>query len=118
MVCQIVCKKTHQTAKLQMCFFIVYLLRIIISIIKANTIIVSTTKLNKSRNIISNKTASIIAPPPFSQHMLRSKSGKPHLLILISYVREYIIGILKNQEKREQKFAKILIYIRITKVTI
>ena len=28
--------KTHQTCKLQMCFFIVYLLKIITSIIKAN----------------------------------------------------------------------------------
>ena len=35
------------------------------NIIKANTIIVSTTKVNKSKYIISNKTASIIAPPPF-----------------------------------------------------
>ena len=49
-------------------FFIVYLLKIIITIIKANTIIVSTTNANKSKYIISNKTASIIAPPPFSQH--------------------------------------------------
>ena len=51
-------------------FFIVYLLKIITSIIKANTIIVSTTKPNKSKYIISNKTASIIAPPPFSQSKL------------------------------------------------
>ena len=50
-----------------MCFFIVYLLKIITSITKANTIIVSTTKPNKSRYIISNKIASIIAPPPHSQ---------------------------------------------------
>lgn len=35
------------------------------NIIKANTIIVSTTKANKSKYIIINKTASIIAPPPF-----------------------------------------------------
>lgn len=49
-----------------MCFFIVYLLKIITNIIKANTIIVSTTKLNKSRYIISNKTASIIVSPPHS----------------------------------------------------
>ena len=46
-------------------FFIVYLLKTITSIIKANTIIVSTTK---SKYIIFNKIASIIAPPPFSQH--------------------------------------------------
>ena len=47
-------------------FFIVYLLKITTCIITANTIIVSTTKPNKSMYIISNKTASIIAPPPFS----------------------------------------------------
>jgi len=57
--------KNTSTVKLQMCFFIVYLLKIITSIIKANTIIVSTTP-NKSKYISSNKTASIIAPPPFS----------------------------------------------------
>ena len=49
-------------------FFIVYLLKNITNIVKANTIIVSTTNANKSKYIISNKTASIIAPPPFSQH--------------------------------------------------
>jgi len=49
-------------------FFIVYLLKNITNIIKANTIIVSTTNANKNKYIISNKTASIIAPPPFSQH--------------------------------------------------
>ena len=49
-------------------FFIVYLLKNTMNIIKANTIIVSTTNANKSKYIISNKTASIIAPPPFSQH--------------------------------------------------
>ena len=47
-------------------FLIFYLLKIITSIIKANTIIVSTTKPNKSKHIISNKTASIIVPPSFS----------------------------------------------------
>ena len=102
MVCRFICKKTHQTCKLQMCFFIVYLLKIITSITKANTIIVSTIKPNKSRYIISNKTASIIAPPPSSQHMLRIKSGKPHLLILISYVRKYSIRSLKNQYKKNK----------------
>ena len=50
-----------------MCFFIVYLLKIITSITKANTIIVSTTKPNKSRYIILNKIASIIAPPSHSR---------------------------------------------------
>ena len=47
-------------------FFIAYLLKIIISIIKANTTIVSATKPNKNMYIISNKAVSIIAPPPFS----------------------------------------------------
>ena len=96
-VCQLVCKKTHRTVKLQMCFFIVYLLKIITNIIKANTIIVSTTKPNKSKYIISNKTASIIAPPPFSQLMLWSKSGKPHLLIFISYGYQYTTFLDKIQ---------------------
>ena len=63
---KLICKKHTELGKLQMCFFIVYLLKIITSIIKANTIIVSTTKPNKSKYIISDKTASIIAPPPFS----------------------------------------------------
>ena len=56
-------KNTSQRARLQMCFLIVYLLNIITSISKANTIIVSTTNANKSMYIISNKTASIIAFP-------------------------------------------------------
>ena len=81
------CKKTHRNRlKLQMCFLFVYLLKYITNIIKANTIIVSTTNANKSKYIISNKTASIIAPPPHSQHKLWIKSSKLHLLILISYV--------------------------------
>ena len=58
-------KKHIATVKLQMCFLFVYLLKNIMNIIKANTIIVSTIKANKSKYIISNKTASIIAPPPF-----------------------------------------------------
>ena len=56
-------KKHIATVKLQMCFLFVYLLKYKIVIIKANTIIVSTTKANKSKYIISNKNASIIAPP-------------------------------------------------------
>lgn len=94
-----------------MCFFIVYLLKIIISITKVNTIIVSTTKQNKSRYIISNKTASIIAPPPHSQHKLWIKSGKPHLLILISYVRQYSIEICKKQYKKNKVSHNIFINI-------
>ena len=49
-------------------FFIVYLLKNMINIIRANTIIVSTINANKSKYIIYSKIASIIAPPPFSQH--------------------------------------------------
>ena len=103
-------KKHTELGKLQMCFFIVYLLKIITSIIKANTIIVSTTKPNKSRYIISNKTASIIAPPPFSQRMLWIKSGKPHLLILISYVYQYITFYYKIQANKTN-FWKNIIFI-------
>ena len=49
----------------QMCFLFIYLLKNTTNIIKANTIIVSITKANKSKYIISNKAAYIIAPPPF-----------------------------------------------------
>lgn len=63
---KLICKKTHRTGQVTDVFFIVYLLKIITSITKANTIIVSTTKPNKSRYIISNKITSIIAPPPHS----------------------------------------------------
>ena len=77
--------KKHIYRQVTDVFLIVYLLKNIINIIKANTIIASTTKANKSKYIISNKTASIIVPPPFSQPWLWSKSGKPHLLVLISY---------------------------------
>ena len=78
-----------------MCFFIVYLLKIITNIIKANTIIVSTIKANKSKYIISNKNASIIAPPPFLKAKpLLCIGGKPHLLILISYSKQYSIFLL------------------------
>ena len=59
-------KNTSTMGMLQMCFFIIYLLKIITNIIKANTIIVWATKPNKSKYIISNKTASIIVPPPHS----------------------------------------------------
>ena len=93
-----------------MCFFIVYLLKIITNIIKANTIIVSTTKPNKSKYIISNKTASIIAPPPHSQHKLWIKSGKPHLLILISYVYNYTTLFMKIQANCKINYLNFLPY--------
>lgn len=95
-----------------MCFFIVYLLKIITNIIKANTIIVSTTKPNKSKYIISNKTVSIIALLPHSQHKLRNKSGKPHLLIIISYVSQYSIECRKSNIN-EQIFAEIFSELKI-----
>ena len=66
-------------------FFIVYLLKNITNIIKANTIIVSTIKANKSKYIISNKTASIIAPPPFSRQSRGLKVATTSAIILISY---------------------------------
>ena len=54
--CHLICKKHIYSVKFTDVFFIiVYLLKIIINIIKANTIIVSTIKLNKSNFIISNK---------------------------------------------------------------
>ena len=63
-------KKTHWNRQVYRCVFLLsifYLLKNTINIIKANTIIVSTTNANKSKYIISNKIASIIAPPPYSQ---------------------------------------------------
>lgn len=67
-------------------FFIVYLLKNTINIIKVNTIIVSTTNPNKSKYIISNKIASIIAPPPHSQHKSCGlKVAATSAIILISY---------------------------------
>jgi len=64
----IICIKNTSDQQSTDVFFIVYLLKNIMNIIKANTIIVSTTNANKSKYIISNKIASIIAPPSFSQH--------------------------------------------------
>ncbi len=63
--CRIYMFNTHLLAKVQMCV-IFYLLKIITSIIKANTIIVLAIRPNKSKYIISNKIASIIVPPPLS----------------------------------------------------
>ena len=45
----LVCKKHTEPPSYRCVFFIVYLLKIITNIIKANTIIVSTTKPNKSK---------------------------------------------------------------------
>ena len=95
-VCQYFVKNTSYRQVTDV-FLFVYLLKNTMYIIKANTIIVSTTKPNKSKYIISNKTASIIAPPPFSQLMLWIKSGKPHLLILIPYVYQYTTFLYKIQ---------------------
>ena len=57
-------------------------------------------KTHLQRSNYRCKTASIIVPPPHSQHKLWIKSGKPHLFILISYVRQYSIGNNKNQYLR------------------
>ena len=68
MVAVLICIKNTSDWQVTDVFFIVYLLKNITNIIKANTITVSTINANKSKYIISNKIASIIAPPPFSQH--------------------------------------------------
>ena len=87
----LIVKNTSKSGKLQMCFCIVYLLKIIANIIKANTIIVSTTNPNKSKYIISNKIASIICTTSILAIEIADKSGKPHLLFLISYAKYYTI---------------------------
>ena len=76
-------KHTSKRAVTDVCCF--YLLKIIMTIIKANTQIVSVTKPNKSKYIISNKTASIIAPPPFSRQSRGLKVATTSA-IFISYV--------------------------------
>ncbi len=88
-----------------MCFFIVYLLKIITNIIKANTIIVSTINANKSKYIISNKITSIIAPPPFSQYKLWIKVATTSA-IFISYIGKYTIYFKRNQAyfTKKQKY--------------
>ena len=58
-------RKTHLPSSYRCVFLFVYLLKNITNIIKANTIIVSIVKAYKNRYMNSNKTASIIAPPPF-----------------------------------------------------
>ena len=55
------------------CYF--YLLKIITSIIKANTIIVSAIKPKVSKYIITNKTSSIIVPPSSSSMSYIKVSG-------------------------------------------
>ena len=60
------CKKHIYNGQITDVFFIFYLLKIITSIIKANTIIVSAIKPNKRKYIIDNKLASTIVPPPLS----------------------------------------------------
>jgi len=69
--------KNTPNCQVYRCVFLssIYLLKIIVTIIKANTTIVSTSKPNKSKYIISNKTASIIAPPPYSQQRLWMKEA-------------------------------------------
>ena len=69
------------------CFF--YLLKIITSIIKANTTIVSATRPNKSKYIIVNKNPSIIVPPPLSSYNTTLSKWQPHLFIIISYVQHF-----------------------------
>ena len=52
--------KTHLTPQKTDVFLLIYLLKIITSIIKANTTIVSVIKLNNNKYIIFNKNVSII----------------------------------------------------------
>lgn len=103
MACHLICKKHIYSVKFTDVFFIiVYLLKIIINIIKANTIIVSTIKLNKSNFIISNKIYSIIAPPPCSQHKLwiwwqTSSAILLFMIDSISYILLKINTFYKNK---------------------
>ena len=103
MACHLICKKHIYSVKFTDVFFIiVYLLKIIINIIKANTIIVSTLKLNKSNFIISNKIYSIIAPPPCSHPKLWiwwQTSSAIHLFMIdsISYILLKINIFCKNK---------------------
>ena len=82
-----------------MCFLFVYLLKYITNIIKANTIIVSTNNVNKSEYIISNKTASIIVPPPHSwyNHGLKVATTSA---ILIFYSIYYTIKFYQKQANK------------------
>ena len=57
--CQNKYVNTHLNGQLQMCV-VFYLLKIIMTIIKANTQIISVIKPNKSKYIISNNALSII----------------------------------------------------------
>ena len=63
--CQYICFNTHLPA-IYRCVLFFYLLKIITSIIKANTIIVSATRPNNNKYIIPNNAFSIIVPPPLS----------------------------------------------------
>lgn len=81
-------------------FFIIYLLNIITIIIKAITIIVSTTNANESKYIISNKTASIIAPPSFSQHKGCGLKVATTSAIFIFYANYYTIFFIQKQANK------------------
>lgn len=75
-----------------MCVFIVYLLEIITSII----IIVSKTKPNKSKYIISNKTASVIVSTPFSQIMQSFINQQNLMVFLNAKYHKYKVFYIKN----------------------
>ena len=90
-----------------MCFLFVYLLKYIMNIIKANTIIVSTTKANKSKYIISNKTASIIAPPPFLKDKPLYVKVANHICLFsfpTTSTIHYILVKINEQIKISQNF--------------
>lgn len=78
-------KHTSVTARLDVCCF--YLLKIIMTIIKANTQIVSVTKPNKSKYIISNNALSIICTTSNLVTKVTELKVATTSAIFISYVR-------------------------------
>ena len=89
-------KLTNELVKVQMWVFFFYLLKIITSIIKANTQIVSAIKPNNNKWIIFNKAVSIICTTS-SLSKNRGLKAKPHLIILISYDLYYTKYLYKKQ---------------------
>ena len=85
-------KKTHRTAKLQMCFFYVYLFNIRTRKVKMITTIVSAIKPNKRRLIIAiNATSAICTTSILVTLSYGLKAANTHLLILDFLWRKYNI---------------------------
>lgn len=78
-------KHTSKRAVTDVCCF--YLLKIIMTIIKANTQIVSVTKPNKSKYIISNNALSIICTTSNLVIKVTELKVATTSAIFISYVR-------------------------------